>query len=138
MTNFSNSIENVINKIYHIRGEKIMLDKDLAQLYGVDTNQLREVVRKNMTRFPEDFMFEMTLGELEIWRSQFESTNSEEMESEYSPFCFTVRGVVMVPSVLNSEIAKKMSIQLFRLYVEMHKASGNHFTTQPDSFPFLT
>lgn len=138
MTNFSNSIENVINKIYQIRGEKIMLDRDLAQLYGVDTNQLREAVRKNMTRFPEDFMFEMTPGELEIWRSQFESTNSEEMGSEYSPFCFTVRGIVMVPSVLNSEIAKKMSIQLFRLYVEMHKASGNHFTTQPDSFPLLT
>jgi hypothetical protein len=138
MTNFSNSIENVIKKIYKVRGEKIMLDRDLAQLYGVGTNQLREAVSKNMTRFPEDFMFEMTPGELEIWRSQFESINSEEMGSACSPFCFTVRGIVMLPSVLNSEIAKKMSIQLFRLYVEMNKASNNHFVTQPDSFPFFT
>ena len=57
MSNFSNSIGNVINKIYEVRGEKIMLDNDLAQLYGVRTNQLREAVRKNMARFPEDFMF---------------------------------------------------------------------------------
>ena len=138
MSNFSNSIGNVINKIYEVRGEKIMLDNDLAQLYGVRTNQLREAVRKNMARFPEDFMFEMTLGELETWRSRFVSSNSEETGSEYSPLCFTVRGILMLPSILNSEIAKKMSIQLYRLYVEMNKSSGNHFVTQPDSFPFLT
>ena len=107
MSNFSNSIGNVINKIYEVRGEKIMLDNDLAQLYGVRTNQLREAVRKNMARFPEDFMFEMTLGELETWRSRFVSSNSEETESEYSPLCFTVRGILMLPSILNSEIAKK-------------------------------
>lgn len=131
------NITNVFNKIYHVRGEKIMLDRDLARLFGVDTNHLRKAVRNNRDRFPGDFMFEMTFEEWETWTSQFAS-NSGEMNSEDPPFCFTVFGIVMLPSVLNTEIAKKVSIQLFRLFVEMRKIPGNHFTTQPDVFSFLT
>ena len=97
--------ELVINKIYVIRGQKIMLDRDLAELYGVETKRLKEAVRRNIHRFPEDFMFEMTFEELENWRTQFATSNSEKMGLRRPPFCFTEQGVAMLSSVLNSETA---------------------------------
>jgi len=92
--------ELVMNKIYFIRGQKVMLDRDLAELYGVETKRLKEAVRRNAGRFPEDFMFEMSLDELENWRTQFATSNSEKMGLRHPPFCFTEQGVAMLSSVL--------------------------------------
>ena len=88
--------EVVMNKIYVIREQKVMLDRDLAELYGVETKVLKQAVRRNITRFPEDFMFEMTKEELENWRSQFVTSNLDHrMGLRYLPFCFTEQGVTM-------------------------------------------
>jgi len=88
--------ENVINKIYHIRGKKVMLDRDLAEMYSVETSQLKRQVKRNINRFPEDFMFEMTKNELENWRSQIGISNKDKMFLSYAPFCFTEKGVEML------------------------------------------
>src|SRR5262245_30140496 len=97
--------EVVMNKIYMVRGQKIMLDRDLAELYRVETKRLKEAVRRNIDRLPNDFMFEMSSEELENWRTQFATSNSEKMGLRHSPFCFTEQGVAMLSSVLNSETA---------------------------------
>jgi hypothetical protein len=83
-----------------------MLDRDLAELYGVPTKALKQAVRRNMERFPEDFMFEMDPEELEQWRSQIVTSNpSDKMGLRYAPYCFTEHGVLMLSSVLNSAAA---------------------------------
>ncbi len=97
--------ERIMDKIYLIRDQKIMLDRDLAFLYGVGTKVLKQAVKRNIQRFPEDFMFEMTKEELENWRSQFVTSNSERMGLRYAPFCFTEQGVTMLSCVLNSKRA---------------------------------
>ena len=93
----------VLTKIYLIRDQKIMIDRDLAELYGIETRRLKEAVRRNRERFPEDFMFEMTKEELSYWRSQIATSNSERMGLRYQPFCFTEQGMTMLSCVLNSE-----------------------------------
>ncbi len=98
--------EVVMNKIYMIRRQKVMLDRDLAELYGVQTKVFNQAVKRNIERFPEDFMFELTKEELENWRSQFVTSNSSlKMSLRYKPFAFTEQGVSMLSSVLNSSIA---------------------------------
>jgi hypothetical protein len=82
------SDETVINKIYHIRGKKIMLDRDLAEMYGVETKQLKRAVKRNIGSFPEDFMFEMNKEELQNWRSQFGTSNEDRMGLRYAPILF--------------------------------------------------
>ena len=77
-----------------------MRDRDLAELYGVETKVLKQAVKRNLERFPEDFMFEMTNTELENWRSHFVTSNSERMGLRYKPFCFTEQGVAML-SIIN-------------------------------------
>jgi phage regulator Rha-like protein len=118
--------EVVINKIYLIRGQKVMLDRDIAVLYGVDTKRLKEAVRRNIERFPEDFMFEMTAKELENWRSQFASSNSEKMGLRYAPFCFTEEGVTMLACVLSSPRAISVNIQIIRVFKRMREMLANH------------
>ena len=81
--------EVIMSKIYLIRGRKVMLDRDLAELYGVETKQLKRAVRRNIKRFPEDFMFEMTKEELENWRCQFGTSNRERMGLRVTPFVFS-------------------------------------------------
>ena len=95
--------EVIMSKIYLIRGQKVMLDRDLAELYEVETKQLKRAVRRNMDRFPNDFMFELSKTELAEWRSQFGTSNSEIMGLRVSPFAFTEHGVIMLASLLNSE-----------------------------------
>ncbi|MBN1116928.1 MAG: ORF6N domain-containing protein [Bacteroidales bacterium] len=95
--------EVIMTKIYMVRGQKVMLDRDLAELYDVETKRLKEAIRRNIKRFPEDFMFEMTKEELQIWRTQFATSNSEKMGLRYPPFCFTEQGVTMLSCVLNSD-----------------------------------
>ena len=104
------------NKIFIIRGQKVMLDFDLAEMYGVLTKALKQAVKRNIERFPEDFMFEMTEKELENWRSHFVTSNSLKMGLRYKPFCFTEHGVLMLSSVLRSEQAVQVNIQLMRVY----------------------
>ncbi len=97
--------EAVIRRIHVIRGQKVMLDRDLAELYGVETRRLNEQVRRNIDRFPEDFMFEMTSEELADWKSQFATSNREVMGLRKRPSVFTEHGVLMLSSVLNSKTA---------------------------------
>jgi hypothetical protein len=118
--------ELVINKIYLIRGKKVMLDRDLAGLYAVETRRLKEAVRRNIDRFPEDFMFEMTPEELENWRTQFATSNSEKMGLRHPPFCFTEQGVAMLSAVLNSVTAVLVSIQIIRVFTKMREMLLTH------------
>lgn len=114
--------ELILNKIYKIRGEKVMLDRDLAELYGVETKYLKRQVRRNKLRFPEDFMFELTSKEFMTWRSQFVTSNSSDhMGLRYAPMAFTEQGLSQLSTVLNSEKAIKVNIQIIRLFTKMRK-----------------
>jgi hypothetical protein len=90
----------IVSKIYLIRGKKVMLDRDLASLYNVDTKQLKRAVRRNMDRFPDDFMFELSKEELANWRYQIGTSNNEKMGIRIAPFAFTEYGLLMLASVL--------------------------------------
>ncbi len=114
--------EIVVSKIYFIRGNKVMLDRDLAELYGVETKVLKQSVKRNISRFPVDFMFEMSKQELENWRSQFVTSNSDLMGLRYSPYCFTEQGVAMLSSILNSERAIKVNIEIIRAFTRIRQA----------------
>ncbi len=102
--------EIIMNKIYLVRNQKVMLDRDLAELYGVETKVLKQAVKRNIERFPDDFMFEMTKEEFVNWRSQFVTSNSDRMGLRYAPFCFTEQGVTMLSCVLNSQRAIQLNI----------------------------
>ena len=105
-------IESIVSKIVFIRDEKVMLDRDLAELYGVETKVLKQAVRRNIKRFPDDFMFELTKEEFENWRSQFVTSNSDKMGLRYKPMAFTEQGVAMLSSVLHSNRAIEVNIAI--------------------------
>jgi phage regulator Rha-like protein len=111
--------EVIINKIYLVRGMKVMLDIDLAELYGVENKQLKRAVRRNLSRFPADFMIELTAEELNNWRSQFGTSNREKMGMRVPPFAFTEHGILMLASVLNSERAIQVNIRIVRIFTKM-------------------
>ncbi|KRB54796.1 ORF6N domain-containing protein [Flavobacterium sp. Root186] len=115
------SEESISNKIYFIRGQKVMLDRDLAILYGIETKRLKEQVKRNRIRFPEDFMFELTKIEFENWRSQFATSNSEKMGLRYVPMAFTEHGVLMLSSILNSDKAIQTNIQIMRIFTKVRQ-----------------
>ena len=102
--------ERITGKIYLIRGQKVMLDRDLAELYDVETKQLKRAVRRNIDRFPADFMFELTKDELENWRCQFGTSKSEKKGLRYKPLSFTEQGVAMLSSILRSMRAIQVNI----------------------------
>jgi phage regulator Rha-like protein len=116
--------EIIMQKIYLIRVKKVMLDKDLAELYNVDTKQLKRAVRRNITRFPEDFMFELDTKEFNDLRSQFGTSSWG--GSRYSPMAFTEHGVLMLASVLNSERAVQINIQIVRIFTKMREMLQSH------------
>jgi hypothetical protein len=119
--------ELVMSKIHTVRGHKVMLDRDLAELYGVETKRLKEAVRRNEERFPEDFMFEMNPDEFEKWRTQIATSNpGDRMGLRYAPFCFTEHGVLMLSSVLNSAAAIAVNIQVIRVFTKMRELLVNH------------
>ena len=93
------------SKIYEIRGQKVMLDRDLAEMYGVQTKVLNQAVKRNIERFPEDFMFQLTTEETQYWKSQTVTSNAIKMGLRRNPYAFTELGVAMLSSVLNSKIA---------------------------------
>jgi phage regulator Rha-like protein len=114
-------IELIASKIYLIRNTKVMLDRDLAKLYGVETKRLKEQVRRNIERFPQDFMFELTKDEYQALRSQI-ATLKKGQHSKYAPFAFTEHGVLMLSSVLNSERAIQVNIQIMRTFTKLREA----------------
>jgi hypothetical protein len=118
--------ETVISKIYLIRNMKVMLDMDLAELYGVETKQLKRAVRRNSDKFPRDFMFELTKEELLNWRRQFGTSNREKMGIRIPPFAFTDYGVLMLSSVLNSERATQINILIIRVFTKMRELLLTH------------
>lgn len=118
--------EVVMTKIYVIRGQKVMMDRDLAELYGVETKYLKRQVRRNEKRFPEDFMFQMTKEELTNWRSQFVTSNSDKMGLRYPPMVFTEQGVAMLSGVLNSDRAITVNIQIMRIFCRMRQLIASH------------
>jgi phage regulator Rha-like protein len=118
--------ETITNKIYFIRGTKIMLDRDLAELYGVETKQLKRAVRRNIDRFPDDFMYELTKKELEDWRCQIGTSNAIKMGLRYPPLAFTEQGVAMLSSVLNSKRAIQVNIQIMRAFNKLRQMLVTH------------
>ena len=119
------STESIVNKIVFLRGEKVLLDHDLAELYGVETKVLKQAVRRNIKRFPDDFMFELTKEENQSLRSQ-NVTLKRGRHSKYSPFAFTEQGVAMLSSVLNSERAIEVNISIMRAFVQLRKMIASH------------
>lgn len=118
--------ETIISKIYLIRGKKVILDRDLAEFYGVETRRLKEQVRRNIERFPEDFMIEFTKEELDGFRKQFGNTSKEIMGLRIAPFAFTEHGILMLASVLNTERAIQVNIQLVRVFNKMREMLLSH------------
>jgi hypothetical protein len=118
--------EAIISKIYLIRGKKVMLDRDLAELYGVETRVLNQAVRRNEKRFPDDFMFQLTTRELEDWKSQNVISNKERMGLRKPPLAFTEQGVAQLSSVLNSETAIEVNIQIIRIFTRMRELLLTH------------
>jgi hypothetical protein len=109
--------ETVIRRIFLIRSEKVMLDYDLAELYNVETRRLNEQVKRNIDRFPEDFMFQLTEAEFKNLKSQ--NATSSWGGRRKPPFAFTEHGVLMLTSVLNSDLAIKVNIQIMRVYTQI-------------------
>lgn len=118
------SDEVILTKIYLIRGVKVMFDRDLASLYGVETKRLKESVRRNIDRFPDDFMFVLTNEDVRILRSQIASSSWG--GSRYGNMVFTERGVAMLSSVLNSKMAVLVNIRIIRVFVRMRKIIESH------------
>ena len=99
-----------------------MLDRDLAELYGVETKVLKQAVRRNIYRFPKDFMFEMSKKEFKNWRSQFVTSNQDKMGLRHTPMAFTEQGVAMLSGILNSDRAIAVNIQIMRTFTKLRKA----------------
>jgi len=119
--------EVIINKIYLVRKRKIMMDRDLAEMYGVETKVLKQAVRRNFTRFPKDFMFEMSAAEFKNWRSQFVTSNEGNNKGlRYAPFCFTEQGVTMLSCILNSKRAIRINIQIIRIFARLREMILTH------------
>lgn len=114
--------ERIANKVLLIRGIKVMLDRDLAELYDVETRRLNEQVSRNRERFPDDFMFQLSKEEFENWKSQFAISNpSAKMGLRRRPYAFTEQGVAMLSSVLKSKRAVRVNIQIIRTFTKLRE-----------------
>lgn len=119
--------ELIRQNIYLVRGQKVMLDADLAGLYGVETRVLKQAIRRNRDRFPSDFMFELTRKEMEIWRSHFVTSNpSRKMSMRHPPFAFTENGVAMLSGVLKSKRAIRVNIAIMRTFTQLRQLVSNN------------
>ncbi len=121
----------VISKIYEIRGRKVMLDSDLAELYGVETRRLNEQVKRNVDRFPEDFMFRLTKEEWGHLKSQNATSSLSDGKADWGgrrklPYAFTEHGVLMLSSVLNSKRAIAVNIHIMRIFVKLREMLLTH------------
>jgi hypothetical protein len=113
-------------RIYVIRGRQVMLDEDLADLYGVETKRLIEQVKRNLERFPEDFMFQLRKDEVAALRSQIATSNSGRGGRRYAPYVFTEQGVAMLSSVLRSKTAIAVHIEIMRAFVELRRIANSN------------
>lgn len=113
------------HRIYEIRGQKVMLDRDLAELYGVETRMLNQAVKRNIERFPEDFMFRLTTEEFVDWKSHIVMSNSVKMGLRKLPFAFTELGVAMLSSVLSSKTAIQINMGIMRAFVAVRQSIAN-------------
>jgi len=113
----ANKLTQIQKMIYEIRGQKVMLDSDLATLYGVELKVMNQAVKRNIARFPSDFMFQLTDEEWKNQRSQFVTFNKD--TRKYKPFAFTEHGILMLSSILNSDRAVEINIQIMRVFVKM-------------------
>ena len=149
----ANDIQNIQNLIYEIRGQRVMLDRDLAELYGVETRRLNEQVKRNIERFPEDFMFQLTKGEFEILKSQIATSNSSENQgvnvlisqiatskpmekrggTQKTPYAFTENGVAMLSSVLRSPLAIQVNIGIMRAFTEFRRIASTLALPNPSA-----
>lgn len=118
------SIENITSRIHFIRGQKVMLDIDLAELYGVETKQLKRAVRRNHERFPHEFMFVLTNQEVRNLRCQIGT--SKKGGVRYPPMAFTEQGVAMLSSVLKSKRAIQVNIQIIKIFIRLRQMIANH------------
>ena len=116
-----NEVAIIQNKILVIRNQQVMIDRDIAELYGVETRVLNQAVKRNAERFPEDFCFQLNDSEFENWKSQIVISNSEKMGIRKKPFAFTEHGVTMLSAVLKSETAVNASIQIVKAFVAMRR-----------------
>jgi len=114
-------IQSIQNRIYEIRGERVMLDFDLAALYQVETKALNQAVKRNSKRFPPDFMFRLSITEWESMRSQFVTSSQIKRNLNITPYAFTEQGVAMLSGVLSSDTAINMNIAIMRAFVEVRK-----------------
>ena len=122
-------LEKIHNLIYEIRGQRVMLDNDLADLYNVELRSLNQAVKRNNERFPPDFMFQLTQDEWNSLRSQIVISKNNRGGRRYAPFAFTEHGILMLSSVLNSSRAVEINIQIMRVFVKLR-----HYTlSQPDT-----
>lgn len=120
-------IEFVERRIYLIRGQKVMIDSDLAELYAVPTKVLNQAVKRNRTRFPKDFMFQLNKAETQNWKSQIVTSNpNQKMGLRRSPYAFTEHGVAMLSSVLRSDRAVQMNILIIRAFVRLRELLATH------------
>jgi hypothetical protein len=122
------SEEKIVNRIYLVRGKKVMLDRDLAEMYGVETRVLNQAVKRNLRRFPDDFRFQLTTQEMENWISQIviSNLNREKMGMRRQPYVFTEQGVAMLSSVLNSDRAIDVNIQIIRVFTRIREVLITH------------
>lgn len=118
--------EIIEKKIFIIRGHKVMLDRDLATLYCVPTKALKQAVKRNIKRFPNDFMFVLSSEELTQWRSQFVTSGGDRKGLRHSPMAFTEQGVAMLSSVLKSERAVSVNIEIMRAFVKIREMLASH------------
>jgi len=116
----------IITKIIVLRNQKVIVDRDLANLYGVETSVLNQAVKRNIKRFPEDFMFQMTNEELKAWKSQIVMSESDRMGLRKPPYVFTEQGVAMLSSVLNSDRAILVNIQIMRVFTKLRALLESH------------
>ena len=119
-------VEIIQNKIYLIRGHKVMFDRDLAELYGVTTGNLNKTVRRNLERFPEDFMFQLTSEENDSLIFQFGRPKEGRGGSRYLSYVFTEQGVAMLSSVLKSKSAVQVNIQIMRVFTKLREMMASH------------
>jgi hypothetical protein len=117
--------EVIMQKIFFIRNQKVMLDRDLAELYGVETKRLKEQVKRNMERFPKHYMFELTLEEATVSRSQI-ATLKRGDNIKYLPLAFTEQGVMMLANVLKSKRAIEVSIKIIDVFILLRETLSNH------------
>jgi len=120
-------VQNKISeKILIIRDQKVMIDKDLAMLYGVETRELNQSVKRNIARFPSDFMFQLNSKEFEDWRSQIVMSKSDKKSIRRKPYVFTEQGVAMLSSVLKSKKAIQVNIAIMKIFVQLREIGHNY------------